>query len=179
MKKIDYKILFINALTYMVENELTIDDALNYLGVTDLEQQKEIIKIFNNEDEEQEYYFESDKDCANVIGKALDLPYIADAYDSWSYEGLLSDLHNCRGEEWLQYVIETNNKGLIKAFKEFIHYRCRYNVYVEYDNGTYDNYYFEDREEAVNKAREYAHRKGVKDFCCYDGQDEEYIDLDC
>ena len=50
MKKIDYKILFVNALTYMVESGLTIDDAFNYLGVTDLEQQKEIIKVFNNED---------------------------------------------------------------------------------------------------------------------------------
>ena len=129
-KKLNYETLFYNALTFIIEyNGGSIEEALDYVGVKDEEERKQIRKEFNWDDEleveeevEVDYEFDDAEDCANVVGKALDLPYSADAYDNWCYVGLLSDLINGRGDEWLDDVIATNNKSLINAFKKFIHY---------------------------------------------------------
>ena len=86
--------------------------AIQLCGIKEKEEEAECI-----------YQFNSYEECAKTIGKALDLPYTAEAYDYWSYQMFLNDLNNGRGAEWVEAVEEhVKDKGLVLAFKKFVGY---------------------------------------------------------
>lgn len=55
------------------------------------------------------------EDVLFTVAKKLNL-------ENYEYEMLIHDVNNLRGNEWTEYVEETGDKELIKAFKQVITY---------------------------------------------------------